>query len=58
LVQGREYESKMASDRTEMLYWLQEERKQQALEYEMSRRREAMSRSPHPTAMPITTPVL
>ena len=29
----------MQADKTEMLYWLQEERKQQALEYEMSMRK-------------------
>ena len=33
-MQGRSYLDKMQWDRTEMLYWLQEERKQQALEYE------------------------
>jgi len=32
--QGRPYDDKMQWDRTEMLYWLQEERKQQALDYE------------------------
>ena len=30
--QGRPYLDKMSSDRTEMLYWLQQERRQTALE--------------------------
>ncbi|XP_067664459.1 coiled-coil domain-containing protein 87-like [Haliotis asinina] len=32
--QGRPYEDKMKWDRVEMLYWLQEERKQHAIQYE------------------------
>ena len=35
-VQGRPYADKMQWDRTEMLYWLQEERKQQALQFEVA----------------------
>ena len=31
---GRPYEEKMKWDRIEMLYWLQEERKQNAIKYE------------------------
>lgn len=36
--QGRPYTDKIQWDRTEMLYWLQEERKQQALQYEAAAR--------------------
>jgi len=31
ILQGRPYKDKMHSDRTEMLYWLQQERRQQSL---------------------------
>ena len=34
LFQGRPYMEKMKWDRTEMLYWLSEERKQQGIKYE------------------------
>ena len=34
VTQGRPYEEKMKWDRIEMLYWLQEERKQNAIKYE------------------------
>ena len=34
LLQGRPYEDKMKWDRTEMLHWLQEERKHNALRFE------------------------
>jgi len=30
-IQGRSYQDKMQSDRTEMLYWLQQERRQVSL---------------------------
>ena len=33
-LQGRPYKEKMKFDRIEMLYWLQEERKQNAMKYE------------------------
>jgi hypothetical protein len=36
--QGRPYLDKMKFDRTEMLYWLQEERKVKALNYEAQQR--------------------
>ena len=36
ILQGRPYLDKMKWDRTEMLYWLQEERKQHALDVQNS----------------------
>ena len=45
--EGRPYLEKMKWDRIEMLHWLQEERKQQALDYEARVRRLA----PLPPAM-------
>ena len=34
-LQGRPYLEKMSVDRTEMLYWLQQERRQQAFDREL-----------------------
>ncbi|XP_069138067.1 coiled-coil domain-containing protein 87-like isoform X6 [Argopecten irradians] len=39
---GRSYEEKMKWDRIEMLYWLQEERKQNALKYEAMMKQQAV----------------
>jgi hypothetical protein len=43
MFQGRPYDQKMRWDRVEMLYWLQEERKQNAIKYEALRQQMALN---------------
>ncbi|KAK2157092.1 hypothetical protein LSH36_199g05026 [Paralvinella palmiformis] len=57
--QGRPYREKMHWDRTEMLYWLQEERKEQAMEYESRMRGSVAVSTVHlePLMSAVSTPV-
>jgi len=44
--QGRPYLEKMSRDRTEMFYWLQQERRQQVMDKELLRMRELTLKTP------------
>ena len=53
--QGRPYLEKMSLDRTEMFYWLQQERRQQVMDKELVKMREVTLNSPDLPPIPAHT---
>ena len=53
--QGRPYLEKMSLDRTEMFYWLQQERRQQVMDKEFLKMREVTLNSPDLPPIPAHT---
>ncbi|KAJ7365754.1 Coiled-coil domain-containing protein 87 [Desmophyllum pertusum] len=53
--QGRPYLEKISIDRTEMFYWLQQERRQQVMDRELVKMREVTLRTPDLPPIPAHT---